>query len=363
MRFPRALIRYLFNEFMRSFGLALGGLAILILLGNLFDELSRLVKYDPPPLAVAAYFACRLPYLLSQAVPLAVLVGTLLTVTGMLKSHELTAMRAGGMSQWTIALPFLAPAFVISLLMVLFNETLVPKGNLKAAEIKRVHIRKMEVRDLRMVSRAAIWTADGKLVYAEHVNGEEGILTGVTIAEFYGRKLLGRWDVAQVKPDPGMWTFDRAQVYRWRQGKATLRRYAKTAYPAQEGIGFFLKEDRELKTQTLKELGATIQRLKQSGLPYRDAVVFFHLKWAFPFANVIVALLALGISFRFQTNPREGTAMAFGAAIMSAICYIGLIQFGQALGIGGVLPPIFAMWMANIVFLCIGLWLLRNAWR
>ncbi len=363
MRFPRALIRYLFTEFMRSFGIALGGLALLILLGNLFDELSRLIKYDPPPLAVAAYFACRLPYLISQAVPLAVLVGTLLTVTGMLKSHELTAMRAGGMSQWTIALPFLAPALVISLLMVLFNETLVPKGNLKAAEIKRVKIRKQEVRDIRMVHRAAIWTADGKLVYADHVNGEEGILTGVTIAEFYGRKLLSRWDVAQVRPDAGMWRFEKAQQYRWRQGKAVLRRYAKAAYPAQEGLGFFLKEDRELKSQTMQELSATIQRLKQSGLPYRDAVVFFHLKWAFPFANVIVALLALGISFRFQTNPREGTAMAFGAAILSAICYIGLIQFGQALGIGGVLPPIFAMWMANLVFLGIGLWLLRNAWQ
>ena len=363
MRFPKALIRYLFSEFIRSFALALGGLALLILLGNLFDELSRLVKYDPPPLAVAAYFACRLPYLISQAVPLAVLVGTLLTVTGMLKSQELTAMRAGGMSQWMISLPFIAPALGISLLMVGFNELVVPRANLKASEIKRVHIRKMEVRDIRLVDRAAIWTADGKLVYAEHVNGEEGILTGVTIAEFYGRKLLSRWDVAQVRPEPGMWTFDRAQLYRWRQGKATLRRYSKTAFPAAEGIGYFLKEDRELKTQTMKELSATIQRLKQSGLPYRDAVIFFHLKWAFPFANVIVALLALGISFRFQTNPREGTAMAFGAAILSAICYIGLIQFGQALGIGGVLPPIFAMWMANLVFLIIGIVLLWRAWR
>lgn len=363
MRFPKALLGYLFGEFMRNFGLALGGMAVLILLGNLFDELSRLVKYDPPPLAVAAYFACRLPYLISQAVPLAVLVGTLLTVTTMLKTHELTAMRAGGMSQWMIALPFLAPALAISLVMIGFNETLVPAGNLKAAEIKRVKIRKMEVRDLRMVSRAAIWTADGKLVYAEQVNGEEGTLADVTIAEFYGRKLLGRWDAAKARPDAGLWTLEKAQHYRWKQGRASLRRYAKTAYPAREDIGFFLRENRELKTQTLKELGATIQRLKQSGLPYRDAVIFFHLKWAFPFANVIVALLALGISFRFQTNPRQGTAWSFGAAILSAICYIGLIQFGQALGIGGVLPPIFAMWMANLVFLVIGLVLLRQAWR
>lgn len=363
MRFPRALTRYLFNEFIRSFGLALGGLTLLILLGNLFDELSRLMKYDPPPMAVAEYFVCRLPYLMSQAVPLAVLVGTLLTVTGMLKSHELTAMRAGGMSQWTISLPFLVPALVISLGMIVFNETLVPKGNLKAAEIKRVQIRKIEVRDLRVVSRAAIWTADGKLVYAENVNGEEGTLQDVAIAEFYGRKLLGRWDAAQVRPEPGMWTLEKAQNYRWRQGRATLRRYVKTAYPATEGIGFFLKEDRELKTQTMTELSATIQRLKQSGLPYRDAVIFYHLKWAFPFANVIVALLALGISFRFQTNPREGTAWSFGAAIVSAICYIGLIQFGQALGIGGVLPPVVAMWMANLVFLVIGTVLLWRAWR
>ena len=49
--------------------------------------------------------------------------------------------------------------------------------------------------------------------------------------------------------------------------------------------------------------------------------------------------------------------------ILSAIAYIFLVQFGQVLGMGGVLPPVISMWMANTVFFAAGVALLWRAWR
>lgn len=360
---PWILQRYLFDAFMRNLGLALGGLTLLLVLGNLLDELPRLARYSPHLGDLAAYFALRVPWTMAQAIPLGVLVGVLFTLAGLLRSHELVGMRAGGMSQWDIAAPFLVPAVAISIMTIAFDEAIVPWANSRAAEIKRVNIKQMPVRDILFTQRAALWAPDGKLVYADTANGEDGVLTRVMIAEFTSGKLLGRVDAESARPEKGAWVLDHAQVYRWHRGDVELRRPRKAVYPMPVGMDDILQEERELKQQSVRELSATIRRLRMAGKDARSELVFYHLKWAFPFASLIVAMLALGISFTFQTNPREGMAASFGVAIASAIVYIGMVQVGQALGVGGALPPIIAMWLANIVFLVAGTVLLWRAWR
>jgi lipopolysaccharide export system permease protein len=113
----------------------------------------------------------------------------------------------------------------------------------------------------------------------------------------------------------------------------------------------------------MAELREAIRMLQKAGRESGEEQVFYYLKWAFPFANFIVALLALGISFTFQTNPRTAPAASFGVAMGAAVSYIAFEQLGQVLGVGGVMPPLIAMWMANIVFLFAGLLLLWRSWR
>jgi lipopolysaccharide export system permease protein len=265
--------------------------------------------------------------------------------------------------QWALARPILSPALAVSLFMIVFDETVVPWANLKSSEIRRVYIRKLPLHEWLVQKRAAVWTSGGRLVYADMANGEDGLLHRVTIAEFYRGKLLGRVEAETARPDKGAWVLSRALICRWRKNEMDAHRAARAVYPLVETMENFLQEERELKTQSVRELGARIRKAEQAGRDSRSERVFYHLKIAFPFASVIVALLALGISFAFQTNPREGMAASIVVAIVAVFCYILLVQFGQALGTGGVLPPPVAMWMANVVFFVTGAVLLWRAWR
>jgi lipopolysaccharide export system permease protein len=134
-------------------------------------------------------------------------------------------------------------------------------------------------------------------------------------------------------------------------------------WPVAAGLEEFVREDKPVETQSMAELREAIRSLRLAGKDFNEELVFYYFKWAFPCASFIVALLGLGIAFAFQTSPREGPAKAFGVASFAAAGYIGLIQFGQALGVGGVLPAPLAAWLANIVFLTAGLVLLRRGWR
>jgi lipopolysaccharide export system permease protein len=356
--------RYLLAAFVKNFLLTIVGLVLILLLASVFDEFNKVIRNHPPAWAIAAYFLSGLPLTLAQALPMAVLVATLFTLAGMLRSHELVAMRAAGMSQWALSVPFLVPTFLLSLATIVFGETVLPWATAQHLMIKKVYIRKQPLHELLTMNRAALWSGDGKrLIYAEQASGPDDTLHGVTILEFSGLTVTTRVDAEQGRPVAGKWELDHAQVYRWHGTEPDLSRHKLAVYPLNETMKDFLQEPRPVETLSMAELRDSIQRLQNAGRESGEEQVFYYLKWAFPFANFIVALLALGISFTFQTNPRAAPAAAFGVAIGAALCYIVFEQFGEVLGVGGALPPLFAMWMANGVFLAVGLVLLWRAWR
>jgi len=324
------------------------------------------LRYDPPVWMAMAFFACKIPKTIAEVTPLAVLLATLFTLAAMLKSHELIAMRASGVSQYAISVPFLASAFVVSVLSIGFNETIVPWAMRQRVEIKRVHFHKQSLFEWRTAWRVGLWSSwksGRRLVYAAVVDGGTGKLKNVAVVEFKGLKPVARLDAVSVNPVKGAWEMEDVQVYRWRSDGLQLHRHRLAVYPVQASFEDFMRDQKPVDAQSLTDLSRSIDRLKKTGRKYAREQVFYYLKWAYPFASCIVALLGLGVSFSFQTNPREGQAAAVVVAIVAAVGYISLAQLGRVLGIGGVLPPLVAMWMANIVFLIVGLVLLWRAWK
>ncbi len=362
-RWPVSMVLYLTREFLSNLGLAFAGLLIVMTIGNVFDELNRVIRYSPPAWAVAAYFACKIPYHAALSAPLAVLLGTLITVARLLKSHELVAMRAGGMSQYAIAAPILVISLALSFLGIVFSETAVPASYALRDEIKQVHIRRLPPQEWRTIKRAAVWTPTGGLIFAGEANGRAGLLTDVTVVEFAGLKPISRIDAKYAKPVRGAWEMTLVQQYRWTEDGIRVKNQSVGVFPIDVGPRDIFHDKPSLEALSLSELKRRIDRLSRSGSDYGEELVFYHSKWAFPFASFIVSLLALGISFTFQRNPREGVAKAFGTALVAAFTYIGLFKLGEALGAGGALPAPVAVWLPNVVFLLAGIFLLWRAWR
>jgi len=362
-KWPKIIMRRLVVEFLKNYGLAFGGLILVVTLGTVFEELNRVLKYQPSTWAAAVYFLFKVPLLASMCMPLAVLLGVLFTLAGMLKSNELVAMRAGGISQYAIAAPFLGIAFIISLLTIVWGEIVVPYSNAQRVAIKRTYILKQIVPSWKLARKVGVWTSRGQLVYAETANAGDGLLRDVIILDFNGIIPMVRVDASVARPVRGAWELENTQVYRWKDGQPSLKRKKKAVYPISEGMEDIIFEGKPVETQTMTDLKRSIEQLKRTGQDYGAEQVFYHLKWAYPFASFIVALLAVGISFTMQTNPREGPARAFGVAIVTAGVYIILQQLGQTFGIGGVVGPVVATWTPNAVFLIAGLILLWKGWK
>jgi lipopolysaccharide export system permease protein len=91
-----------------------------------------------------------------------------------------------------------------------------------------------------------------------------------------------------------------------------------------------------------------------------EYLVDLYFKLSFPFAGSIFVLI--GIAFAAGKR-KQSVASGFGLTLVVAFMYYGVLRVGQTLGHNGVIPPLLAAQMGNIVFLVIGLPLLVRANR
>jgi lipopolysaccharide export LptBFGC system permease protein LptF len=122
----RLLDRYLLKELLLPLGVCLGGFLIFWISFDLLGELEKLQSDHAPWLGVVQLYWIRLPELLLTILPVGELLALLYALTQHSRSHELTAMRAAGISLWRICMPYFAVGLLMSGGLYVLNEVVVP---------------------------------------------------------------------------------------------------------------------------------------------------------------------------------------------------------------------------------------------
>lgn len=122
----RLLDRYLLRELLLPLGVCLGGFTLFWIAFDLLRDMARFQKV--PWGDMVEYYLWGLPELLNTTMPIALLLALLHTVTHHARHHELTAIRAAGISLWRTIVPYLAIGLVLSLALYWAGENLAPRG-------------------------------------------------------------------------------------------------------------------------------------------------------------------------------------------------------------------------------------------
>src|SRR5258707_3323171 len=131
----RLLDRYLLRELLIPLAYCLCGFLIFWVFSDLFSQMAefqrkKLVAHD-----IIAYYLVSTPEFLVVVVPIALLLALLYALTNHARHHEITAIRAAGVSLWRLCLPYLAVGFVASLALFALNELWVPQSVAAAEQI------------------------------------------------------------------------------------------------------------------------------------------------------------------------------------------------------------------------------------
>ncbi|MEI7816059.1 MAG: LptF/LptG family permease [Desulfuromonadales bacterium] len=84
----------------------------------------------------------------------------------------------------------------------------------------------------------------------------------------------------------------------------------------------------------------------------------FHSRFTFPFASLVFAILAVPLGIQ---NRRAGKSGGFTISIAIILSYYVLMSVARTLAERGAIPPVVALWIPNLIFMCLGLFFLRKA--
>jgi lipopolysaccharide export system permease protein len=344
--------RYLVRQFLALFLPITLAFVLLYIVIDLFDRLDILLRHDASVGASARYFLFKIPLMLTQVTPPAVVVSTLLTLGLLSRRNEVVALRAGGVSLTQTSAPLLAAALGVSFLALGWNETVVPYSSRKFQHVNNVEIRKRTLRGI--LSDREIWYHGGLGFYnIDHVDREREVVYGLTIYRLDDDFALK--SVVQIPKATWRethWVAERA--YEHQIGSETLAAqsipFDELAMP--ETLADFLEVQREPEELSFALLRRRINDLTKKGIDASHFLVDLHLKLALPFANAVLAFIAIPIGGKLRRHPSMAAIVGLGTVV--GFSYWVLLGLANSLGQTGTLPPMVAAWSANLIFLLVG---------
>jgi lipopolysaccharide export system permease protein len=362
MRFGlRLLDRYVLREFVTLLFLSLFAFVVIFAVVDLFEKIQDFMDGNASFWIIARYYAYKIPWVLVQVLPVALLMATFLTLAQMSKFNELTAMVTAGLSTGRI----LVPVVLVSLLGVAasfaLSESIVPEATRRRDQILESEVHKRIIRKPNEYANLTVLGRDGRIISAKLYLVPERRMHDVTVTEFRGDAIVRRIDARTARWDDTRWTFEDGIERTFEGGHESAAPFAVKPMPElSERPEDFTKESQDPDEMGYADLRTYVDRLRQSGLRVEKYLVALHLKLAFPFINLIVVVMGAALASRLRN---ANAAVGFGICVLTAFFYYGLMRAGQALGESGTLPPLLAAWAANVLFGGVAATLLVQAQR
>src|SRR5262245_24025196 len=99
--------RHLARAFLGTFALTMSAFIAIYVIADFFDRLDGFLKQDAPVGAIVRIFLFKLPLIVTQVTPVAVLAGGLVGLGLLARQNEFVALRACGVSIWQVVTPLL----------------------------------------------------------------------------------------------------------------------------------------------------------------------------------------------------------------------------------------------------------------
>jgi len=350
--FPLLMDLYLLRSFFFYTALFLAAFIFIFHSFTFFELLEDIGKHHIGAGIVLQYFAFLTPYMFYELVPVAALIGVLVTLGVLSKNNEVTAFKACGVSLYRLSLPLLLAGVALAALMFSLDDTILPTCN-QRQDALRNQIKGHPAQTFFQPRRQWIFGEGNRLYNYDYFDPQRREFAGLSIFELDPAtfQLIKRGFFTRAKYEEGLngWVLENGWVRTFEGGRvASYLPYRVTELPEfTEAPSYFNREVRAYTQMSWAELGEYIRELHQAGFDVSRLSVQWHKKFAYPIIVPIIMLLAIPFAFLVGTRGAVG-GLALGVGI--GVVYWAASALAEAIGVAGQLPPLLAGWGPAIVF-------------
>lgn len=354
---------YIFQEITTPFLLGFAVFTFVLVMGRFINLAEMVIAKGVPLSDVLRLFVYMLPNFCLVTIPMSFLLAVLLAFGRLSADSEITALKAGGISLYGILPPVITFAVLAYLATTFITVYALPWGN---TAFKTLLYDVINVR-VNISLKDGVFNDDfpGLMIYVARHDPETHLISGVLIYD-------------ERKPDEPSTIFARGGMIVADPAKKTLRLrlldggihrfHGKADYQLMEFSNYDLSinfNQNYKVVPTINEVDMTFHELrnamKLSGVDpriMRSLFIEFHRRLAFPFACFVFAFIGIPLGLQ---NRRAGKSSGFSLCIAILLLYYIFLSTGRTLGLKGVIDPGLSMWLPNLLFTGVGVYLFRKA--
>jgi len=356
----KLLDRMVLSSFIKFSCLALASFGGIYLLIEFFERVDNFLENHAALELYFLYFLNKIPVIVSQLMPLAILMGAFMTMASLSRHGELTAIFSSGVSLFGVIRPILGLALFISFATLAFNEFLLPIHVRQTNYIFQQQVKGK--RDLT-VKLSGLWFREGNAII--NIRVAEPVIKTLSGVHVYrvneSFHITSTLEAKQAVFREGHWIGDSVLVRHFDPLSSELLQ-SETGPDMDLGFSKNPEEFRDVAARrdemNFAKLWSLSHQLKKEGYDATSYEVDMHSRLSTPFACLITAFL--GIPFALRGSRRSGLALGVVVSVGIGITYYFLNAILVAFGYSAVLPPLVAAWGANVLFSLLGLYLLLS---
>lgn len=359
-KYVRRMDRYIIGKFLGTYFFSIALIISIAVVFDINEHIDKFITNEAPISAIVFdYYLNFIPYFSNLFSPLFVFIAVIFFTSKMAENSEIIAMMSTGMSFRRMLRPYMISAAIIAALTYGLGAYVIPKGNVSRVAFENKYKRKKKPEYVRNVQ---LEVDNGVIAYMERYEGYNKTAYRFSLDKFVDKKLVSHLTARSA-------TYDTTSVHKWTLKNYTIRELNGMRETITKGERLdtiiamepqdFLITKGQQQTMTSAELDEYIAKQKKRGFAnIKEFQIEYHQRIAMSFAAFILTVIGVSLSAR---KVKGGIGLYLGIGLALSFSYILFQTISSTFAVNGNTPPFIAVWIPNILYTFIAIYLYRKA--
>ncbi|MGE5384128.1 MAG: LptF/LptG family permease, partial [Omnitrophica WOR_2 bacterium] len=347
------------KKFLGTFFYAIALLAIIIIIFDFSEKVDDFIEKKPSVYAIIfQYYANFIPFFINKFSALFTFIAVIFFTSKMAADTEIIAILNSGVSFKRLLRPYLMSATFLAVLSFMLTNFIIPATSKNMEDFQKKYLKAEKYNKKNNIH---IQIDPGVFAYVENFNTKDKKGFRFTLEKFNDKGMTYKMssEVLQWDSIRNVWHLEKwVKRYITDKGERLTKGAVFDTTLNLKPDDFSIDVDYAI-YMNFGQLNDFIrnERMRGSGNLLKF-LVEKHSRIAFPFATIILTVIGVSLSSR---KVRGGIGLNLGIGITVCFAFILFMQVTTVFATFSNLPPIIAVWIPNVLFGLLGLYLLRIA--
>lgn len=350
---------YIIKKYLGTFSFTLAIFTVIIVIFDVSEKLDDFLQHQAPVSEIIfSYYAGFIPFYLNFLSPLINFIAVIFFTAKMADQTEIVPILSSGVSFKRFLRPYVISSTVIFIVTFIFNIFIIPETNQLKIDFENTYINPKSDNS-KMFTHMQI--DKDSYVYIENFDNNQKVGYKFVLERFSGDNLKEKliadkitWDSLKLK-----WKIENYTI----RSIDGLRENMSSGMSKDTTLDMRPKDfeiyDNIYQAMNMRELNDRIEKEEIRGTGVMvDLQLEKYKRFIYPLSAYILTLMGVSLSSR---KVRGGIGLPLGIGIFLSFAYIIFIQFANMFALKGGLPPLIAVFIPNIIFGILGVYLLIKA--